>query len=38
MKCKPVLNRQRQSSEERGVRGEFPQAQRHYTDPNSGPQ
>jgi hypothetical protein len=27
MKCKPVLNRQRQSSEGRGVRGEFPQAQ-----------
>jgi hypothetical protein len=26
MKCKPVLNRQRQSSGERGVRGEFPQA------------
>jgi hypothetical protein len=26
MKCKPVLNRQRQSSEGRGVRGEFPQA------------
>jgi hypothetical protein len=26
MKCRPLLNRQRQSSGERGVRGEFPQA------------
>jgi hypothetical protein len=41
MKCKPVLNRQRQSSEGRGVRGEFPQAsaalQTPAQVPNSGP-
>jgi hypothetical protein len=37
MKCKPVLNRQRQSSEGRGVRGEFPQASAALQTPAQAP-